>query len=259
MSILPRWRDFGLRRERADEAALHQRVTALQAALENCKGAARRWTELRWGLVSAIAAVALAAGFMLGVYSGPLMQALGFGAPAQDAAAANAAYQKGSYAAALQVARPLADQGDARAQSLLGLIYYNGRGVPKDEPMAVTWFRRAADQGDVSAQFYLGNLYTEGKGVPQDSAEAAKWYRRAADQGDALAQYNLGVWYAKGEGGSQDYVSAHMWFNLAAARLPASDARNRIAATNNRDAVAGKMTPEQIAEAQKLAREWHKK
>ena len=89
-------------------------------------------------------------------------------------------------------------------------------------------------------------------GVPQDYAEALKWYRLAADQGHASAQCNLGVMYANGEGVPQDYVRAHMWFNLSAAQGDQDAAKNR-------DDVAKRMTPAQIAEAQKLAREWQPK
>jgi TPR repeat protein len=266
MSLLPRWRSFGLGRDRADEAVLKERVTALQAALDKCKATARRWTELRLGFVAAIAMVCLALGFVLGLYSGPLKQAavdlaaaVGLASPPRNADAAFAAYQNGNYAAALQLSRPLADQGDARAQSILGLIYYGGRGVPQDDNEAVKWFRRAADQDDVFGNFYLGVMFADGRGVPQDYAEAAKWYRLAADLGDAQSQYNLGLAYAKGEGVSRDNVSAHMWFNLAAARFPASDLRSRSAAVRNRDLMAGNMTPEQLAEAQKLARDWKPK
>jgi TPR repeat protein len=99
-------------------------------------------------------------------------------------------------------------------------------------------------------------MYGEGRGVPQDYVEAARWYRLAAEQGDAQAQYNLGLAYARGEGVTQNVVDAHMWFNLAAARFPANDTRNRTAAVKNRDAVASEMSSEQLAEAQKRAREW---
>src|SRR5947209_95237 len=88
------------------------------------------------------------------------------------------------------------------------------------------------------------------------AAEAARGYRGAAEQGDAQAQDNLGLAYARGEGVAQDVVAAHMWFNLAAARFPATDTRNRAAAVKNRDTVAGEMSSEQLAEAQKRAREW---
>jgi uncharacterized protein len=266
MSLLPRWRSFGLGRGRADEAALEERVTALQAALATCKDTARRWARWRHGLVAATAAICLALGFVLGVYSGPLKQAaidlataVGLASPPRNADAAMAAYQNGDYATALQLSRPLADQGDARAQSILGLIYYGGRGVSRNDNEAVRRFRHAADLGNATGNLYLGVMFADGRGVPQDYAEAARWYRLAADLGDAQAQYNLGLAYAKGEGVSPDNVSAHMWFNLAAARFPASDLRSRDAAVRNRDLVAGNMTPEQLAEAQKLARDWKPK
>jgi TPR repeat protein len=92
-------------------------------------------------------------------------------------------------------------------------------------------------------------MYAKGEGVPQDYVEAMKWYRLAADQGDADAQINLGVMYAKGDGVPQDYVLAHMWFNLAAAQRNSS-------AVKNRDIAVSRMTPDQLAEAQRLAREW---
>jgi TPR repeat protein len=105
----------------------------------------------------------------------------------------------------------------------------------------------------------LGLMYYKGRGLPQDYAEAIKWYRLAADQGDAAAQGMLGVMYVHGEGVPQDYVQAHMWLNLAASRYPASGKVARDDAVKVRDQIASKMTPEQIAEAQKLAREWKPK
>ena len=104
--------------------------------------------------------------------------------------------------------------------------------------------------GNAAAQNSLGLIYYEGEGVPEDHAEAAKWYRKAADQGNANAQHSLGVTYAKGEGVPEDYVNAHKWFNLAAA-AGNEDARR------NLKIMAGNMNDEQIAEAQRLAREWH--
>ncbi len=86
---------------------------------------------------------------------------------------------------------------------------------------------------------------------------SVKWSRKAAEQGKARAQYNLGIMYGKGQGVPQDYVQAHMWFNLAASRFPPGEDRDR--AVKNRDIVAKRMTPAQISEAQKLAREWKPK
>ena len=121
-----------------------------------------------------------------------------------------------------------------------------------DYATALRLLRPLARGGHHAAQNTLGMMYGQGKGVAQDYAEALKWYRKAADQGDADAQDNLGVMYASGKSVAQDYVEAHKWFDLAASGFPPS-------ATKNRDVVAAKMTPAQIAEAQKLAREWKPK
>jgi TPR repeat protein len=258
---------FGSRKDRVEAAALQQRISKLQAELDYCRGLAGHRAHLRYAYAAGVAAVILALGFALGVNNAPLRQAvadaavaLGLANAAPDVDAGNAAYQKGSYVTALRMLRPLAEQGDVRAQSTVALIFYHGRGVRQDDAEAAKWFRLAADQGDAPSQFNLGVMYAEGQGVPQDDKEAVEWYRRAADQNNAQAQYNLGLWYAtKGEPGSQDYVSAHMWFNLAAARFPASDTRNRGLAVKNRDVVANKMSREDIDEAQKLAREWKPK
>ena len=107
------------------------------------------------------------------------------------------AYEPGDYATVIELIRPLAEQGDAEAQSLLGLMYYEGKGVLQDHEEAALWLSKAAKQGDTEAQAVLGAMYYEGKGVPQDHAEAARWFSKAAKQGDASAQYNLGIMYAK--------------------------------------------------------------
>ena len=74
-----------------------------------------------------------------------------------------------------------------------------------------------AEQGDAKAQYNLGVMYANGKGVPEDDKQAVKWYRLAAEQGVANAQYNLGVMYDRGDGVPEDKVLAYMWWNLAAA------------------------------------------
>ena len=134
-----------------------------------------------------------------------------------------------------------------------------GQGVPQDYAEAARWYRIAADQGHADAPYDLGLMYQKGQGVPQDYAAAMKWYRIAAEQGDADAQNNLGVMYDFGQGVPQDYVHAHKWYNLAAARYPASENERREKAVRNRDRVERRMTAEQIAEAQRLAREWKPK
>ena len=77
--------------------------------------------------------------------------------------------------------------------------------------------RQAAEQGDARAQFNLGIMYDNGEGVFKDEAEAVKWFRLAAEQGHADAQFNLGVTYANGQGVLKDSVLAHMWYNIAGA------------------------------------------
>ena len=78
--------------------------------------------------------------------------------------------------------------------------------------------RARAEQGDARAQFNLGVMYATGDGVPEDDAEAVRWYRLAAEQGYARAQSNLGAMYALGTGVPEDDVLAYMWANLAAAQ-----------------------------------------
>ena len=183
---------------------------------------------------------------------------IGLAAPAWAGIAEGVtAYNRGDYATALREFRPLAEQGIADAQNTLGVMYYKGQGVPEDDAKAAKWYRKAATQGNAGAQYNLGVMYDNGLGVPQDFAEAAKWLRKAAMQGYAFAQGDLGFMYEKGRGVPQDYVQAHMWYNLAASRLLPGTKRDL--AVKNRDLLAAKMTPAQIAEAQRLAREWKPK
>ncbi len=165
-----------------------------------------------------------------------------------------AAYDRGDYATAAREFRPLAEQGFTEVQFILGTMYYIGQGVPQDYAEAVKWFQLAAKQGDAGAQFGLGGMFYHGQGVPQDYAAAVKWYRLAAKQGVASAQFGLGAMYHNGQGVPQDYVHAHKWFNLAASQLPPGPDHDL--AVKNRENVAAKMTPAQVAEAQRLAREW---
>ncbi|MFG1203601.1 tetratricopeptide repeat protein [Xanthobacter aminoxidans] len=130
---------------------------------------------------------------------------------------AYAAYAKGDYVTAAALLIPLAWQGDAKAQGMVGYLYENG------------------------------------KGVPQDLVVAAQWYGCAAEQGDPTAQYLLGLAYDKGHGVPIDVVLSQKWLILAAARAgkPERDTFTRI-----RDAVATKMSRAQIAAAQEQAILW---
>ncbi len=162
------------------------------------------------------------------------------------------AYQRGDYATALREWQPLAEQGQALAQYNLGLLYANGKGVSKDDAQAQQWYEKAAAQGHADAQVNLGILYDYGRGVAQDYKKAVYWYRLSAKQGNELAQRQLGLMFERGDGVPQDYVQAYMWYTLGAA-----NGAKRGAAL--RDALAKRMTPDQIAEAQQLAQEWKPK
>jgi TPR repeat protein len=91
----------------------------------------------------------------------------------------------------LERTQKAAEQGDTKAQYNVGLMYYIGQGVPRDEAKAVQWFQKAAVQGRAEAQYSLGVMYAEGRGVPRDEAKAAQWFQRAAVQGHANAQNRL--------------------------------------------------------------------
>lgn len=146
--------------------------------------------------------------------------------------------------------RAKAEAGDAPAQLFLGVRYFNGLGVVKDEVEAVKWCRKAAEQGNAEAQFNLGVMYDNGQGVVKDQVEAAKWYRKAAEQGYAEAQYNLGVLYANGWGVAKDQVEAYAWFNLAALKVETG----RI----NRETLEKILSREEIAAGQQRTRELQK-
>ncbi len=113
-------------------------------------------------------------------------------------------------------------------------------------------WRVLAVQGDASAQQSVGSMYYYGDGMPKNYAEAAQWYLLAAGGGNASAQFWLGWMHAWGRGVPQDNVQAHLWHTLAAAQGH-EQARKAV------DLLAEIMTPAQLADAQRLAREWKPK
>ncbi len=152
-----------------------------------------------------------------------LVLALALSAPvlAADFEVGRKAYIRGDYAAALKEWKPLAEQGQIAAQIALGFMYGFGRGITQDYALAAKWYEAAAVQGHVHAQLLIASMYQDGWGI------------------------------------TQDYVLAHMWLNLAAARLPPGEDRDM--AVSNREQIEKLMTPAQVAEAQRLAREWKPK
>lgn len=158
------------------------------------------------------------------------------------------AFKHKDYATALREYRLSAEQGDARAQLALGLMYGKGEGAAKDDKQAdiwirkaaeqgyvdaqstlgsiyynrsdnrqaAFWFRKAAEQGYADAQFKLGIMYDQGEGVAQDKTQAVSWYRKASEQGNAMAQFNLAHMYYNGDGVAQDKQQAVVWLRKAA-------------------------------------------
>jgi TPR repeat protein len=176
-----------------------------------------------------------------------------------DSSAAREAFKKGitfdlagKHMEAAKWFRKAADQGSEDAQYYLGQMFRSGQGLLQGYAEAAKWYRRAAEQGHVLAQYILGLMNSIGQGVPQDYAEAEIWFRKAAEQGHQDAQSNLGVMYGTGTAVSRDDVLAHMWFNLAAISGSKTGKENL-------DLLTKQMTPRQIAEARRLAREWKPK
>jgi TPR repeat protein len=169
---------------------------------------------------------------------------------AADFESAKRAFQDKDYAKAFKEVTPLADQGDADAQCLLGKMYWGGHGVLKDPDRAVKLFKLSAAQGNGDAQFFLGSWYL----LPhRDVAEGARWLRLSAEQGNQDAQWLLGKAYLEGDRDlPRDPVQAELWLLLAADHnLDFYRAALR--------AAEGQMAPAQVAKGRALAAAWKAK
>jgi TPR repeat protein len=169
-----------------------------------------------------------------------------FAAPLDDAIAA---YQRGDFAKAAALFKPLAESGDPQAEHNLGFLYHAGKGVRKNDAQAMVWYRKAADQGFAPSQFNVGVMFEEGQGVAADLNQAVAWYekagaqnylpaeqkladlyisrrdfanalvwvRKAAEQGDPGEEFNLGSFYFNGWAVPKDDAQARLWYGKAAA------------------------------------------
>jgi TPR repeat protein/transglutaminase-like putative cysteine protease len=126
------------------------------------------------------------------------------------------AYAAKQYNLAMTRLRPLAERGDARAQSYLGNMYESGRGVERDYGEALRWFLLAAEQGDAYSESELADLYDKGHGVARDEKRAAEWYAKAAEHNHTHSQACLATMYRDGRGVVQDYERAAYWYARAA-------------------------------------------
>ena len=139
---------------------------------------------------------------------------------------AQAAFELGDYQTAYAEFLKLAQTGDSNAETALGVLYDDGHGVPKDQRVAVMWYRKAAEKGNPQAQLNLGIHYEQAQGVEQDYAVALGWYSKAAEQGYAAAEVALGTMYYRGRGVAQDKKQANAWFKRAADQGNASAQQN---------------------------------
>lgn len=151
----------------------------------------------------------------------PVIVLIGIGgasiAYADALARGTAAYSHGDYVGAARELSPLAQHGNAKALGLLGFLYEHGFGEPQDYDAAADFYARGAVQGNPFAQAMLGLMYDKGHGVPED------------------------------------FILAYKWLNLAAARTQGHDQETF---ARFRDAVASKMSKDEIAEGQRLALNW---
>ena len=152
-------------------------------------------------------------------------------------------------ATVLSQMKEFAEFGDAAAQFNLAVAYEFGLDLPQDDEQAVFWYRKSAEQGLAVAQSSLGVMYARGKGVARDDTQAAYWYEKAAEQGESKSENNLGAAYYRMEGVPGDDVQACFWWILASVQ------GNRDA-HRNLQMIKKEMTPEQIAEAHRLASQW---
>lgn len=177
-------------------------------------------------------------------------------AAAQDFAAGMRAHLAKDYAESRRIFHKLAEAGNVRAEFMMGTIYEQGLGVPKNLAEAARWYRRAADGGNASAQYNLGIFYQFGKGVPKDPVEAARLLRLAAEQGHGRAQNNLSTFYFTGVGVRRDVVEAWKWLTLSAEDLKG---QGRKIALENRKVIEREMTPAQIETARRRVAAWKRR
>lgn len=147
-------------------------------------------------------------------------------------------------------------QGDATAAYALSQMYGKGIGRNSNESRSTNYLKKAAEKGHGDAQFELGAAYLVGKGVPKDFSQAFHWFAKATNPGPAYhssksasAQSALGVLYENGWGVDSDSVAAYAWYNVAAAA-------GLEKANEHRASLEGKLTSEQLRNAQSMSRDW---
>ncbi|HTO82507.1 MAG TPA: tetratricopeptide repeat protein [Methylomirabilota bacterium] len=199
----------------------------------------------RDSIIVAAAVVALAAvAYVVGIH----VERSGLATPQTKLERAREALRAGDDSVAFSTFEPLAKAGNARAQFWLGDMYEHGYGTKKDASAAIDWLTRAAKQGLTRAEARLGRIYLEGDVTPQDFATAKRWLSAAAMQGDAGSERYVGHIYELGLGVPRDPVAAYAWYECAVLN------GDRFA-VRLRDALTGRMQPDQIAKAEGQAKD----
>jgi hypothetical protein len=163
------------------------------------------------------------------------------------------ALQAGKFGDARGTFGPLASEGGANAQFMLGVMHENGLGTAKDPEAAASWYRKAAAGGLASAQYNLGVFYQLGNGVPRDPEMALKFHKMAATQGHSRAQNNLGTMYYTGAGVTRDPVEAWKWLTIAENGLR-GEARD--IARKNITAIESELAEAALADAKRRVADW---
>ena len=160
--------------------------------------------------------------------------------------------EEGKAAEVERLVKLAAEKGNPKAQYQMGVKHV----LDNDQSTVARWWKLSAAKGYYPALQNLGLMYRDGQGVPQDFELAAKLFSDGAEQGYRDAQMEIGQMCAKGQGTPQDFVKAHFWFNVAGTKGSEQERRQ---ANEARDAIARSMTNEQVAAAQRLARDWKQK
>lgn len=129
---------------------------------------------------------------------------------------ANLLRDQGKFEEGAAANRMAADKGDPQAQHILGTLYIDGKGVPRDSKEALKWLKKAADQGFELSIDAIGRIYADGQGVKKDPEQAFEWHKKGADRGNPNCQYIVGWDYKYGAGTKPDNMKSFKYHQMAA-------------------------------------------
>ena len=142
---------------------------------------------------------------------------------------AQALYGQRQYVEAAELFRAAAEEGDARAMSMLGVMYYSGKGVKKDADEAIRLYKLSAEKGDVNGMLRLASAYQLGWDVEESYETALCWFERAAECGSAKGAYRAGQFHAQGLGTELSLSKALEWWKRSLSIEPSGEVAYRIA------------------------------